>query len=240
MRLRVPLSRLAEAVAAVMASARRAVPDADIDGVLVSEMARGVELLIGVVNDQSFGPTVALGMGGVLTEILRDVTYRIAPFDREALEHHLLAALERLVDDVHGVDDAGGQLQHDLVEVELADVVGGRRQAVVHLGEDRLLLGGRTTSSFCEKIFRSSRSWTRRPTALSPCRRRRDRCRPSSSRAWPCPGGARTRRRGRAWYSRIRWALPEITRLSVVDPLALERGRARRAGCGGRRRRRCR
>ncbi len=64
----------------VIVNARRAKPDAKIDGVLVSEMASGLEVLIGVINDPAFGPTVALGLGGVLTEVLRDVTYRIAPF----------------------------------------------------------------------------------------------------------------------------------------------------------------
>ncbi len=67
----------------VITNARRAKPDAKIDGVLVSEMASGLEVLIGVINDPAFGPTVALGLGGVLTEVLRDVTYRIAPFGLE-------------------------------------------------------------------------------------------------------------------------------------------------------------
>ena len=76
-------AELAVAASEVIASARAYKRDALIDGVLVSEMAQGVEALIGVVNDEAFGPTVVLGLGGVLSEVLKDVTFRIAPFDIE-------------------------------------------------------------------------------------------------------------------------------------------------------------
>ena len=74
---------LADAARLVVDNAKKHVPGAAIDGVLVSEMASGLETLIGVINDPSFGPMVALGLGGVFTEVLKDVTYRVAPFDIE-------------------------------------------------------------------------------------------------------------------------------------------------------------
>jgi len=62
----------------------RRAPGAAIEGVLVAEMVEdGVEVILGVVHDDTFGPTVALGTGGILAEIVRDVTYRVAPFGRE-------------------------------------------------------------------------------------------------------------------------------------------------------------
>ncbi|HEX5957221.1 MAG TPA: acetate--CoA ligase family protein, partial [Hyphomicrobiaceae bacterium] len=79
--LRVPREGLADAVRTVITNAAKAVPGAGIEGVLVSEMAHGAEALIGIINDASFGPVVAFGLGGVLTEVLADVTYRVAPFD---------------------------------------------------------------------------------------------------------------------------------------------------------------
>ena len=73
--------QLVAAVAEVTANARRAAPDAKIEGVLVSEMVTdGVETIVGAVNDAGFGPVVAFGIGGVLAEAVRDMAYRVAPF----------------------------------------------------------------------------------------------------------------------------------------------------------------
>ena len=74
-------AELAHAAAAVLANARRASPQARIRGVLAAEMVDdALEAIVGVVNDAAFGPVVALGLGGVFAESLRDVTFRVAPF----------------------------------------------------------------------------------------------------------------------------------------------------------------
>lgn len=68
----------------VTANARKHRPQAKLTGVLVSEMITdGIETLVGVVDDDVFGPVVALGMGGILADVLHDVTYRVAPFDEQ-------------------------------------------------------------------------------------------------------------------------------------------------------------
>ena len=60
-------------------------PEARLDGVLVCRQveARGAEMIVGAVRDATFGPTVMLGAGGVLTEVLGDVAFRLAPLHRD-------------------------------------------------------------------------------------------------------------------------------------------------------------
>ena len=91
------LAALKTAAAEVVAHARRYKPDARVNGVLLAEMAQGTEVIIGAVNDRYFGPVVMFGLGGVFTELLKDVTYRFAPFDaataREMIAEIKAAAL---------------------------------------------------------------------------------------------------------------------------------------------------
>jgi acyl-CoA synthetase (NDP forming) len=78
------LAGLKQAAREVVASARKYRRDARIDGVLVQEMAAGLEVIAGAVNDAYFGPTITFGLGGVHAELLKDVTHRFAPFDAAA------------------------------------------------------------------------------------------------------------------------------------------------------------
>ncbi len=55
----------------------------DVHGILVVPMAPpGPEFIVGMVRDPQFGPTIMFGMGGVFVELFRDVSFRVAPFDR--------------------------------------------------------------------------------------------------------------------------------------------------------------
>ena len=64
----------------LLESAQRHRPHAAIQGVLVGPMAKkGVEIIIGTLQDATFGPMVMVGLGGITTELFRDVIYRPAP-----------------------------------------------------------------------------------------------------------------------------------------------------------------
>jgi acetyl coenzyme A synthetase (ADP forming)-like protein len=68
----------------ILANARAYEADARIEGVQVQQMLRGgQEVIVGAVSDDSFGKLVAFGLGGVLVEILKDITFRLAPATKE-------------------------------------------------------------------------------------------------------------------------------------------------------------
>jgi acetate---CoA ligase (ADP-forming) len=71
---------VAEAFEAIMAAVGAHAPHATIDGILVQEMVEGaVEAIVGINNDSLFGPALMFGLGGIFTEVLKDVAFRLAP-----------------------------------------------------------------------------------------------------------------------------------------------------------------
>ncbi|HOV30824.1 MAG: acetate--CoA ligase family protein [Anaerolineaceae bacterium] len=73
-----------EAYRTILENARNYKPDALIEGVAVQEMAPwATEVIIGSINDKTFGPTVMFGLGGIFVEVLKDVVFRVAPISVE-------------------------------------------------------------------------------------------------------------------------------------------------------------
>jgi acetyl coenzyme A synthetase (ADP forming)-like protein len=70
--------------ATILANARKYKADAKIEGIQVQQMLLGgQEVIVGAVTDGSFGKLVAFGLGGVLVEVLKDITFRLAPATKQ-------------------------------------------------------------------------------------------------------------------------------------------------------------
>jgi acyl-CoA synthetase (NDP forming) len=108
--LDVPAGEAGAAYDRLVARVEARTTGATIEGVLMSPMVRGgVEMILGVQNDAVFGPVVMLGLGGIFVEVLKDVTFRIAPFGLE--EAHRMIGELRGAAMLHG---ARGQPPCDL------------------------------------------------------------------------------------------------------------------------------
>jgi len=124
----------------MLRKAKRADRKARIEGVLVSEMVTGgVEMLLGVSTDELFGPVVAFGLGGILTEVFGDFVARVPPFSedeaRRALEELKGVALLRgargakpadvdaLIDTVMKVQRLAMDLAGDVRELDINPLI---------------------------------------------------------------------------------------------------------------------
>jgi acyl-CoA synthetase (NDP forming) len=74
------LAQVSKAYGEILARVRLHVPDAVIEGVSVQSMAQvGIEVVMGLTRDRTFGPVVMFGLGGVFVEVLNDVAFRVVP-----------------------------------------------------------------------------------------------------------------------------------------------------------------
>jgi len=116
----------------IIANAKAYKPDADIHGIAVQEMAPwGTEVILGSVNDATFGPTIMFGLGGIFVEILKDVTFRVAPVSPEQ-------GL-RMLSDINGapiLEGARGEAPKD--RKALAEVLSRYSQMICDLGDEVL------------------------------------------------------------------------------------------------------
>jgi len=86
-------TQVREAYVAMLASVRSKAPGASITGVIIEQTGgQGVECLLGLVNDATFGPVITMGLGGVHTELLRDVVHFLPTRDADEIAR-LLATL---------------------------------------------------------------------------------------------------------------------------------------------------
>jgi acyl-CoA synthetase (NDP forming) len=75
---------IGDAYEKILKNVKKHKPNAKITGVLVQEMApSSTEVIVGAIKDPQFGPALMFGLGGVFVEILKDVTFRIAPLSEQ-------------------------------------------------------------------------------------------------------------------------------------------------------------
>lgn len=77
------LSQLKDAYKKILRNAFSFNPNARIDAVVLQESAKGIELIIGAKNDETFGKIILFGLGGIYAEIFEDVAIRVLPIDEE-------------------------------------------------------------------------------------------------------------------------------------------------------------
>jgi acetyltransferase len=105
-------------------------PEVDIHGVAIQEMAPwGTEVILGSVNDPTFGPTLMFGLGGVFVEVLRDVTFRVAPVS-PAQAMKMLAE----IDGAPILQGVRGEPARD--RAALADALSRYAQMITELGDE--------------------------------------------------------------------------------------------------------
>lgn len=76
-------TQVGKAYSEIQASVKKHYPKAKIVGITVQKMAKqGIEVIIGMTKDAQFGPVIMFGLGGILVEVLKDVSFRIVPMTK--------------------------------------------------------------------------------------------------------------------------------------------------------------
>lgn len=111
-------SQVRDAFELMMTRIRQRAPDARLQGVLIQEMAtEGYEIIVGMTRDPQFGPMLMFGLGGIYVEVLRDVSFQLAPITSDdALEMLLGTKTYKLLQGVRGEKSVDTQLVAECVQ----------------------------------------------------------------------------------------------------------------------------
>jgi len=94
----------------MLAIVRLKCPEANVEGISVQKMApRGLEVIIGMARDKQFGRFLMFGLGGILVELLRDVSFGIVPLEREDAQ--------RMIRGIKGYPLLNGFRGHEIVDL---------------------------------------------------------------------------------------------------------------------------
>jgi succinyl-CoA synthetase beta subunit len=111
-------------------------------GVLVQEMVKGKrELLAGMTRDPQFGPCVLFGLGGIFTEVLEEVSFRVAPLDkRQALEMMEETKAKKMLQAFRGMEAADRDLiAHILIQL---GQIGLEQEKIKEIDVNPLIISG--------------------------------------------------------------------------------------------------
>ncbi len=119
-----------EAYKTILKNAKEYKADANIHGIAIQEMAPwGTEVILGSINDATFGPTMMFGLGGIFVEVLKDVTFRVAPVSKKS-------AL-RMIEEIRGAPIlAGVRGEEPRDRIVLAETISRYAHMIVDLRDE--------------------------------------------------------------------------------------------------------
>lgn len=152
------VAQVSGAYGAIISSVRQKLPEARIQGVSVQKMARpGTEVIIGASKDAQFGPVLMFGLGGIMVEVFKDVSFRVVPVSKRDASEMIkeikgypllqgyrggepanIPALEQLIVDVSAFIERNPQIE----ELDLNPVIVNMDGAVAV--DARIILGSHT------------------------------------------------------------------------------------------------
>ncbi len=128
----------------------------DLEGILVQEQVKGIEVVVGMQRSQEFGPVIMFGLGGIFVEVLKDVSFGVCPLSRSEIMNMIknikaykilkkfrgrpAVNFKKLIDLIHGVSQLS--LENDSIQsIDLNPVMVNEKKA---LAVDTYILNEKT------------------------------------------------------------------------------------------------